>query len=103
MQKPAEYQRPLTMNDVSSIRSFLRTHTNLKADNQKEKDYKRTQDDFYRMQLDNAAGNPKVNRENMVRVYHSYLGTTPGSKKALRDLCDQIPLNATKTTVEATV
>ncbi len=73
-----------------------------KAENQKDKDYKRTHDDFYRMQLDSAASHRKTNREHMLRVYHSYLGTTPGSKKALRDLCDQIPLNATKTTVETT-
>ncbi|CAF3373219.1 unnamed protein product [Rotaria sp. Silwood1] len=103
MQKPVEYERPLTMNDVSSIRSFLQTNKTIKADHKKEKDYKRTQADFFRMQLDNAAGHSPTHRENMVRVYHSYLGTTPGSKKALRDLCDQIPLNATKTTVEATV
>ncbi|CAF0819854.1 unnamed protein product [Rotaria sp. Silwood1] len=103
MQKPVEYERPLTMNDVSSIRSFIQTNKTIKADHKKEKDYKRTQEDFFRMQLDNAAGHSPTHRENMVRVYHSYLGTTPGSKKALRDLCDQIPLNATKTTVEATV
>ncbi|CAF1064509.1 unnamed protein product [Rotaria sordida] len=103
MQKPAAYQRTLTLNDVSKIRSFLRTHHTLKADYQKEKDYKRTHDDFYRMKLDNAASHTPINRDNMVRVYHSYLGTTPGSKKAVRDLCDQIPLNATKTTVETTV
>jgi hypothetical protein len=64
-----------------------------------EKDYKRTRDDFYRMQLDNVAGYHETNRENMIRAYHSYLENTPGSKKALRDLCEQIPLNATKTTV----
>ena len=68
-----------------------------------EKDYKRTQDDFYRMQLDNAAVHHQANRENMLRVYHSYLGSTPGSKKAIRELCDQIPFNVTKTEVETTV
>jgi hypothetical protein len=51
------------------------------------------------MQLDNVAGD----RENMIRTYNSYLPNTPGSKKALRELCEQIPLNATKTTVEGTV
>jgi hypothetical protein len=55
------------------------------------------------MQLDNVAGYHETNRDNMVRVYHSYLENTPGSKKALRELCEQIPLNATKTTVETTV
>jgi hypothetical protein len=68
-----------------------------------EKDYKRTQDDFYRMQLDNVNGYHQSNRDNMVRVYHSYLENTPGSKKALRQLCSQISLNSTKTTAETTV
>lgn len=83
-------------------RSFLRHHSVSNAETRKEKDYKRTQNDFYRMQLDSAVGYHPSNREHMVRVYHSYLGTTPGSKKAIRDLCHQIPLNATKTSVEAT-
>ncbi|CAF4501710.1 unnamed protein product [Rotaria socialis] len=103
MEKPAEYHRPLTLNDVSSIRSYIRSHSAVRANFQKDKDYKRTQDDFYRMQLDSAAGHHSRTRDNMVRVYHSYLGTTPGSRKAVRDLCDQLPLNTTKTTVESTV
>ncbi|CAF3856631.1 unnamed protein product [Rotaria magnacalcarata] len=103
MEKPSEYHRPLTLNDVSNIRSYIRSHSALRANCQKEKDYKRTQDDFYRMQLDSVAGHHPRTRDNMVRVYRSYLGTTPGSRKAVRDLCDQLPLNATKTTVESTV
>ena len=42
------------------------------------------------MQLDHLEGYHESNRDNMVRVYHSYLENTPGSKKALRELCDQI-------------
>ena len=52
------------------------------------------------MQLDNVAGYHESNRDNMVRTYHSYLQNTPGSRRALLELCEQIPLNATKTTVE---
>lgn len=55
------------------------------------------------MKLDSAVGHRPRTRERMVRVYNSYLGTTAGSKQALRDLCDQIPLNATKTTAESAV
>ncbi len=55
------------------------------------------------MQLDNVAGYHESNRDNMIRTYHSYLENTPGSKKALRDLCEQIPSNATKTSVEGAV
>jgi hypothetical protein len=56
------------------------------------------------MQLDNLNGYHKSNRDNMVRVYHSYLENTPGSKKALRELCDQIaPKSKTESSVEASV
>lgn len=55
------------------------------------------------MQLDNVTDYHETNRDNMIRVYHSYLENTPGSKKALRDLCEQIPLNATKISTEGTV
>ncbi len=84
-------------------RSFVRNRYTAKAGSRIEKDYKRTRDDFYRMQLDNISDYHETNRDNMVRVYHSYLENTPGSKKALRELIEQIPLNTTKTTVESTV
>ncbi len=80
-------------------RSFVRNRYTAKANGQIEKDYKRTRDDFYRMQLDNVIDYHETNRDNMIRVYHSYLENTPGSKKAVHDLCEQIPLNTTKTTV----
>ncbi len=55
------------------------------------------------MQLDNLAGYHESNRDNMVKVYHSYLENTPGSKKAVRELCDRIAVNNTKSSVETTV
>ncbi len=55
------------------------------------------------MQLDNLGGYHESNRDNMVRVYHSYLENTPGSKKALRELCDQVAVNNTKSSVKTTV
>ncbi len=85
------------------IRSFIRTRYTAQAGQQIEKDYKRTHDDFYRMQLDNLAGYHESNRDNMVKVYHSYLENTPGSKKAVRELCDRIAVNNTKSSVETTV
>jgi hypothetical protein len=103
MQKPAEYSRPLTMYDVPKIRSLIRDRYTAKADNQIEKDYKRTHDDFYRMQLDNLDGYHESNRDNMVRIYHSYLENTPGSKKALRELCDRVAVNHTKPSLDTTV
>jgi hypothetical protein len=50
------------------------------------------------MQLDNIGDHHETNRNNMIRTYQCYLPNTPGSKKALLELCAQIPLNATKTT-----
>lgn len=54
------------------------------------------------MQLDNLAGYHESNRDNMVKIYHSYLENTPGSKKAIRELCDGVPINNTKSSVETT-
>ena len=55
------------------------------------------------MQLDNLSGYHQSNRDNMLQVYHSYLENTPGSKKAVRELCDRIAVNNTKSSVETTV
>ncbi len=82
---------------------MIRDRYTAKADNQIEKDYKRTHDDFYRMQLDNLDGYHESNRDNMVRIYHSYLENTPGSKKALRELCDRVAVNHTKPSLDTTV
>jgi hypothetical protein len=81
---------------------LIRTRYTAQADNQIEKDYKRTHDDIYRMQLDNIAGYHHSNRDNMIRIYHSYLENTPGSKKAIRELCDRIAANNTNSSFETT-
>lgn len=75
---------------IPSSRSFIRGRYTTQAEGQMQKDYVRTRDDLYRMQLDDLEGYHQSNRDNMVRVYHSYLQNTPGSKKALRELCDQL-------------
>ncbi|CAF0897839.1 unnamed protein product [Rotaria sordida] len=103
MRKPTDYSRPLTMNDVPKIRSFIRTRYTAEAHNQMEKDYKRTHDDLYRMQLDDLDSYHESNRDNMLRIYHSYLENTPGSKKALRELCDQISPHNTKSSIDTAV
>ena len=66
------------------------------------KDYKRTREDFYRMQLDELENYHESNRDNMLRMYHSYLENTPGSKKALRELCDRIIPPSTNSSLETT-
>ncbi|CAF1409527.1 unnamed protein product [Adineta ricciae] len=100
MRKPAEYSGPLTVNDIPKIRNLVRTRYTSQADSQREKDYQRTHNDLYRMQLDNVDAYHKSNRDNMLRVYHSYLENTPGSKKALRELCDQLSPKTGKSDVK---
>lgn len=82
-----------------SISSLVQTRYTAEAHTQRDKDYQRTRDDFYRMELDNLEGYHESNRENMLRTYHSYLENTPGSKKALRELCARVPLNASKPSI----
>ncbi|CAM4769776.1 unnamed protein product [Rotaria magnacalcarata] len=103
MRKPAEYTRPLTMIDVPRIRSFIRGRYTTAAHAQMQKDYKRTHDDLYRMQLDDLDSYHKSNRDNMIRVYHSYLENTPGSKKALNELCERVAGVDTKSSINSTI
>lgn len=82
---------------------MIRTRYTAQADTQRDKDYKRTRDDFYRMELDNLESYHQSNRENMLQIYHSYLENTPGSKKAIRELCARAPLNISKSSVNGNV
>ena len=70
---------------------MIRNRYTAQAQGQIDKDYKRTREDIYRMQLDDMKSYHQSNRDNMVQIYHSYLENTPGSKKALQELCDQLP------------
>ena len=54
---------------------------NLKNRTRFEEDRNRTINDFYRMNLDETAENGQ-----MKMAYHTYLGNTPGSKRALEEL-----------------
>jgi len=55
------------------------------------------------MQLDNLSAYHESNRDNMLQLYRSYLENTPGSKKALRELCDQIAPKYAKPPVKTAV
>ena len=51
-----------------------------------KKDYNKTKQDFYRMELDKLQEmRPTYNRPSMVNTYNAYLQNTPGSKQALTD------------------
>jgi hypothetical protein len=57
----------------------------LKAPQKVDKDYKRTKDDFYRMELDKLDDVHPLNRPHMRKAYFAYLQNTPGSKKAITE------------------
>lgn len=55
------------------------------------------------MELDNINAYHQSSRENMLRVYHSYLENTPGSKKAVRELVERLAGSNTKQSLDTTV
>ena len=50
-----------------------------------DRDYVRTKQDFYRMELDRFDAYHPKNRHRMKMTYKAYLQNTPGSRKALND------------------
>ncbi|KAH9502946.1 hypothetical protein Btru_072439 [Bulinus truncatus] len=77
--------KPLFYSDVPALRDLLRTKYSANAQAKIEDDYKRTQYDFYRMELDRLEQVHPVNRKHMTGVYFAYLQNTPGSKKAVTE------------------
>lgn len=64
-------------------RKELRKKYSASGEAKTEEDYKRTKQDFYRMELDRMEDYHPINRGNMRAAYFAYLQNTPGSKKAL--------------------
>ena len=69
---------------------------NLKNRTRFEEDRNRTINDFYRMNLDDTMENGQ-----MKQVYRTYLGNTPGSKKALEELLNKNSENGHKQSVQS--
>ena len=57
----------------------------LHAPQKVDSDYKRTKEDFYRMELDKLDDVHPLNRPHMRKAYFAYLQNTPGSKKAITE------------------
>jgi len=55
-----------------------------------KKDYDRTVQDWERMNLSELKNLPVQSRYHVKKAIHSYLGTSPGSAKALKPLTKQI-------------
>jgi len=81
-----ERRREYTFSDLPRLRQVLRDKYTSNADDKKKKDYQRTKQDFYRMELDKLDEVPgDQNRRNLRLAYHAYLKNTPGSRQALLD------------------
>jgi hypothetical protein len=79
--------------NMSHRRQLKRLKT--KDDERKlEKDFKRTTQDFYRMELDRLYIMKPESRSSIHRTYNAYLHNTPGSKKAIQE-CIAIARNKT--------
>ena len=65
------------------FRDELRKKYSTNANEKVDEDYKRTKNDFYRMELDKLEDVHPMSRPNMRAAYFAYLQNTPGSKKAV--------------------
>lgn len=77
--------KQLFYSDVPALRQELKTKYSSSAKSKIDEDYKRTQQDFYRMELDKLDEVHPVNRKHMKSAYFAYLQNTPGSKKAINE------------------
>lgn len=77
--------RKLDYSDVPALREELQLKYTSQAQSKVEFDYKRTKNDFYRMELHKLRDIHPLNRGNMKAAYFAYLQNTPGSTKALKD------------------
>ncbi|XP_012942745.2 uncharacterized protein LOC106012931 [Aplysia californica] len=77
--------KQLYYSDVPTLRQELKTKYSSSAKTKVDEDYRRTQQDFYRMELDKLDEVHPVNRKHMRSAYFAYLQNTPGSKKAITE------------------
>ncbi|KAL5014239.1 hypothetical protein ScPMuIL_008509 [Solemya velum] len=75
----------LDYGDVPRLRNELKQKYSLNAEGKIQKDYTRTKQDFYRMELDKLEEVHPLNRKNMLKSYFAYLQNTPGSRGAVKD------------------
>ncbi|XP_063407746.1 myb-like protein V isoform X6 [Mytilus trossulus] len=71
--------------DIPKFREEMNQRFSLNAPQKIDKDYKRTKDDFYRMDLDKIEEIHPMNRPHMRKAYFAYLQNTPGSRKAVSE------------------
>lgn len=89
--------RIFELDDVPKVRKQLKKKWSKRSPERVKKDYTKTKNDFYRMELDKLNEmRPTYNRPSMVNTYNAYLKNTPGSKQALDDCISGIQASLLK-------
>ncbi|XP_066269168.1 neurofilament heavy polypeptide-like [Branchiostoma lanceolatum] len=73
----------INYGEVPKLRQELKEKYGSGATERRKEDYRRTKQDFYRMELDKLKYIHPINRGHMKAACTTYLGTTPGSQRAI--------------------
>ena len=73
----------IPIHSVLFHREELKKCYSSSAEGKIDEEYKRTKDDYYRMELDKVEEYHPSNRANMRATYFAYLQNNPGSRKAI--------------------
>ncbi|XP_078584331.1 uncharacterized protein LOC144866666 [Branchiostoma floridae x Branchiostoma japonicum] len=73
----------INYGEVPKLRQELKEKYGSGAEERRREDYRRTKQDFYRMELDKLKYIHPINRGHMKAACTTYLGTTPGSQRAI--------------------
>ncbi|XP_078665462.1 uncharacterized protein LOC144907919 [Branchiostoma floridae x Branchiostoma belcheri] len=73
----------INYGEVPKLRQELKAKYGTGAEERRREDYRRTKQDFYRMELDKLKYIHPINRGHMKAACTTYLGTTPGSQRAI--------------------
>ncbi|XP_022088772.1 uncharacterized protein LOC110978251 isoform X2 [Acanthaster planci] len=84
--KTEDPNKKLDWGDVPRLRDTLKTQYSSNAQERIKFDYERTKQDWDRMELDRLREIHEVNRSHMRITCGTYLGTSKGSNKAIKNL-----------------
>lgn len=82
--------KQLSYSDVPMLRKELKTKYSSQSKQKVDQDYKRTQQDFYRMDLDRLDHVAPNNRRHLTSTYMAYLQNTPGSRRAVTECVQRL-------------
>ncbi|KAK7502929.1 hypothetical protein BaRGS_00005878, partial [Batillaria attramentaria] len=87
---PSISSRPTTRHDTTGRRKELKDKYSSQAKQKIDADYKRTQQDFYRMDLDRMDKVAPTSRRHLTSTYMAYLQNTPGSRRAVSECVQRL-------------